>query len=148
MSIKLPVYEVRHTPVEPEQATRLAADFLGAQNPKLTEREGRVVAVDGALTVELFRASGGIYAADAEHLRVVGDQPTELPSAERAFALAEELLDKYGLRPQLGSDDLELSRPRSGRHPGRHRDRRCRESVRPRCPGPLRADCPQPGDRG
>src|SRR6478672_6071106 len=110
MSIKLPVYEVRHNPVDPEQATRLAAEFLGAQNPKLTKREGRAVATDGALTVEVFHASGGIYAADAEHLRVVGDQPVELPSAERAFALAEELLDKHGLRPELGSDDLELSR--------------------------------------
>ena len=110
MPIKLPVYEVRQAPVEPEQATRLAADFLGAQNPKLETREGRVIARDGALTVELFPASGGVYAADAERLRVVGEQPSELPSAERAFALAEELLDKHGLRPQLGSQDLELSR--------------------------------------
>ena len=110
MSIKLPVYEIRPNPAEPEQAIRLAADFLGAQNPKLDQREGRVVATDGPLTVELFQASGGIHAADAEHLRVVGEPPKELPTAERAFALAEELIDKHGLRPELGSDDLELTR--------------------------------------
>ena len=108
MSVKLPVYEVAHKSPEPEGLTMLATELFGAKHAELEELDGRVVARQNGIAVELHTASGGIFAADQSRLRDPHARPS-LPSAEKAYALAGELLERHNLLPDLGSDDFELT---------------------------------------
>lgn len=72
------------------------------------------MARDNAVAVELFEASGGIYAADGAELWALSNQPKDLSSADRAYEPADELIAKHGLLLDLGSDDFVLTRLPAG----------------------------------
>jgi hypothetical protein len=84
------------------------------RTPSLNSANGRTVARDNAVAVELFEASGGIYAADGAELWALSNQPKDLSSADRAYEPADELIAKHGLLLDLGSDDFVLTRLPAG----------------------------------
>ena len=103
MSQRLPVFPLSAAPVDAGDAKRLAAGLFGADQVEVEEHDDRVVARSGSIVVELDRISGGIRAADEEHLWNPSQKPS-LVSDEQIYDVAGKLLGQFDLLPRFGDD--------------------------------------------
>jgi hypothetical protein len=98
MPISLPVYSLSPSPTGPADIEEIAAVLFGREGAELEQRDGGIVGRAGSVTIELDSASGGIWAADSEHLWNPSQHPS-LPPAKRAYATAADLLGRLKLLP-------------------------------------------------
>lgn len=100
MPVKLPVYQLSPAPTDAATIEEIAAVLFGLEGVELEELNGGIVGRAGSVTVELDRASGGIWAADSEHLWNPAQRPS-LPRAKRVYATAADLLGRLKLLPRF-----------------------------------------------
>ena len=100
MPVKLPVYQLSPAPTDSATIEEIAAVLFGLEGVELEERSGTVVGRSGSVSIELDKASGGIWAADSKHLWDPSLRPSLVP-AKRAYATAGERLGRLGLLPRF-----------------------------------------------
>jgi hypothetical protein len=145
MPISLPVYSLSPKATGPANIEEIAAVLFGLEGAELEERDGAIVGRAGSVTIEHDRASGGIWAADAEHLWNPSQHPS-LPPAKRAYATAADLLGRLKLLPdfhdgapfvltELDAGGTVLAHRAGKRRTGRALDVQARYGVAVRNPG-------------
>jgi hypothetical protein len=110
--MRLPVYELAPVAPDPQRLTSLARGLFDAESAELAELDGRTVARQDGVAVEHDHASGGIFAADHARLRAPSERPTLVPE-ERAYEIADDLLKRHALAPEL-DDAFSLDRVGAG----------------------------------
>jgi hypothetical protein len=98
VTLTLPVYDLSTEKLGTSDLTRLAGNLFGLEKVTPEWREDRLVVAGDDVDVELFTASGALHAVPKGRLLAgVRRPPEHLPTAERAYELAAELLERHGL---------------------------------------------------
>jgi hypothetical protein len=145
MSYRLPVFPLSPAPGDDGDLKRLASVLFGAEQLEIEELDDRVVGRSGSIVVELDRISGGIWAADQEHLWNASAEPSLVPE-ENAYDVAGEFLDRLQVLPrfkedapfaltQLGLGGTEVATRTNGRRTRHRLDIQARYGVAVRNPG-------------
>ncbi len=119
MSITLPVYDLTNDKWGTSDLTRLAENLFGLEKVAPEQRGDRLVVAGDDVDVELFPASGMLHAVPKGRL-LAGIQrpPKGLPSAERVYELAAELLERHGLAlvhgDAVGAGEIETTPLKAG----------------------------------
>lgn len=98
--MRLPVYELAPVETAPRALQSLAGELFGAEKSEIEEADGLLMAQEGELAVEHDESSGSIFAADSSRLRMPVEE-AELVSGERAYEIADDLLKRNVLVPEL-----------------------------------------------
>ncbi|KRC88870.1 hypothetical protein ASE25_13715 [Terrabacter sp. Root85] len=105
MTTSLPVFELGRPRLDLERVAALAADLLQLRG-EVTEDGDRLSVSDENLVLEVFTASGELFAADRSQLHNPSLRPV-LPTPDEAYALARGLMERHDLAPRTG-DLVEL----------------------------------------
>jgi hypothetical protein len=100
MPVTLPVYPLSPAPTDSATIEEIATVLFGLKGIELEELNDGTVGRSGSVTIELDRASGGVWAADSERLWNPARRPTLAP-ARRASETAAELLGRLQLLPRF-----------------------------------------------
>jgi hypothetical protein len=103
MPHRLPIFPVSAAVADDDDLKRVAAVLFDAEQLEFEEIDHRLLGRSGSTVVELDRISGGIWAADEEHLWNASKTPS-LISEELAYDAAGELLDRLELLPPFDED--------------------------------------------
>lgn len=105
MTIPLPVFELGRPEIDHDRIAALASDLFDLRG-EATEDGDRLTVSDENLVLEVFTASGDVFAADRSQLYNPSLRPS-LPQPEEAYATARDLMQRYDLSPRSG-DLIEL----------------------------------------